>query len=92
MRRDDAKPIPSTLPAYASVKQDAAGNLWVEEYRYPNDDVSRWTVFARDGVMLGTVAMPAGFNLLYVGEDFVLGTWRDELDVEHLRQYELIKP
>ncbi len=27
-----------------------------------------------------------------VGSDFVLGVWRDELDVEHVRLYELAKP
>jgi hypothetical protein len=29
---------------------------------------------------------------MHIGPDFVLGVWRDDLDVEHARLYELIKP
>jgi len=88
----DAKPIPATLPAYSAVKHDESGNLWVEEYRYPGDQLSRWTVFDVDGVMLGIIQMPTGFSMLYAGENFVLGSWQDELDVDHIQRYELIKP
>jgi hypothetical protein len=88
----DAKPIPATMPAYAAVKHDELDNLWVEEYRYPGDDVSRWTVFDPDGLMLGTIQMPPGFSLLYSGDGFVLGSWQDEFEVDHVRRYELIKP
>jgi hypothetical protein len=88
----DAKPIPETMPAYAAVKLDESGNLWVEEYRYPDDAVSRWTVFDVGGVMLGTIRMPSGFLLLYAGESFVLGSTHDELDLERIQRYALIKP
>ena len=67
------------------------GNLWVEEFRRPGGDQRRWTVSDSDGVMLGTLTMPTEFRLLSAGEDLVLGMWRDDLDVEHVQMYELIK-
>lgn len=85
-------PFPATMPAYSRVLADAAGNLWVAEYRRPGDDQPRWTVFDLDGRMLGTVDMPQGFSPTEIGSDYVLGTIRDELDVERVRLYELVRP
>jgi hypothetical protein len=85
-------PVPETMPAYEALLVDAEGNLWVEEYRRPGDERPRWTVFDPDGVMLGVVEFPERFRVYQIGADFVLGRWRDELDVEHVQLYELIKP
>jgi hypothetical protein len=52
----------------------------------------RWTVFDREHRMLGTVTTPPRFIVSWIGEDLVLGIWRDEFDVEYVRGYELIKP
>lgn len=84
--------FPATMPAYSRVLVDAAGNLWVAEYRRPGDDLPRWTVFDLDGRMLGTIDMPQGFSPSEIGSDYVLGTIRDELDVERVRLYELVRP
>ena len=85
-------PFPDSMPAFAGLEVDPVGNLWVEEYRRPGDDLPRWTIFDPTGTMLGTIALPERFALFQVGSDFVLGKWQDELDVEHVRLYELIKP
>jgi hypothetical protein len=42
--------------------------------------------------MLGDVTTPADFRITQIGDDFMLGVWRDDLDVEHVRMYELLKP
>ncbi len=42
--------------------------------------------------MLGKVVFPVVFEPMHIGDDFVLGEWRDEFDVEHVRLYRLIKP
>ena len=42
--------------------------------------------------MLGTLSVPDRFVIHDVGRDFVLGKWTDDLDVEHVQMYELIKP
>jgi hypothetical protein len=49
-------------------------------------------VFDPAGVYLGDVEMPERFRVFQIGADFVLGQWRDEDDVEHVRLYPLIKP
>ncbi len=51
----------------------------------------RWTVFSRDGVWLGEVEMPARFVVMDIGEDYVAGVMRDELDVEYVHVYALRK-
>ncbi|NIM49980.1 MAG: hypothetical protein GTN78_22390 [Gemmatimonadales bacterium] len=93
------RPKVSTMPAFGSpammaeaVRVDQVGNLWVLEYSRPSDHRLRWTVFDPDGRLLGTLQLPAGLRLLDIGDDCVLGLWRDELDVEHVRLYELSKP
>ena len=51
-----------------------------------------WSVFDVEGFFLGRVTMPHEFSPLDIGPDYVLGLWRDEDDVEHVRMYELIEP
>ncbi len=85
-------PLPETLPAYGQFIADAAGNLWVEEYRLRTGDSPEWAVFDQSGRFLGVVEMPAGGRIMQIGEDFVLGVWRDELEVEIVRMYRLEKP
>jgi hypothetical protein len=85
-------PFPATMPAYGNLRVDSEGHLWVEEFRRPGDDQPRWTVFDPTGRMLGRVETPRRFTVYQIGRDYVLGRWRDEIDVEHVRLYELIKP
>jgi hypothetical protein len=84
-------PWPDVMPAYGEFRIDAEDNLWVAEYLRPGDEQPRWTVFDPDGTMLGTVETPPGFQILQIGSDFMLGRWQDELGVEHVRMYELLK-
>ncbi|MGD8727966.1 MAG: hypothetical protein PVH40_09990, partial [Gemmatimonadales bacterium] len=85
-------PIPETMPAYDALEIDDAGNLWVREYSWADGVRREWTVFDAAGHMLGTVTTPANFGITQIGTDFLLGVWEDELEVEHVRAYELIKP
>jgi hypothetical protein len=84
-------PIPKTMPAYAGLRVDAEGNLWVADYLRPSDHQSRFMVFDSTGRMLGSVVMPERFEPLDIGADYVLGRWRDELDVQYVRLYGLEK-
>lgn len=85
-------PFPETTPAYAKLCIDSQGYLWVEDYRKPGDERPWWTVFDPDGLMLGRIEFPDRFTIHQIGRDFVLGTWIDEMDVEHVRLYALAKP
>ncbi len=98
-------PMASTLPVLHSLHLDAVGNLWVEPYSLPGADVAPFQVYTPDGTWLGTVAMPPGLSLeagglrtgtgsksaFEMGDDYILGVWRDELDVEYVRLYALEK-
>ena len=88
----DATPIRETMPAYDSVFVDQVGNIWAEVYRRPGETLRQWTVFDTQGVLLGTLPMPDRLVILDVGDNYVLGKWTDELDIEHVQMYELIKP
>lgn len=87
----EAIPFPESFPAYRNLVVDVKGNLWVGVSRKPGDDQPRWTVFERTGRMLGEVRTPEGFTIFQIGEDFVLGSWADEFDVQHVLMYELFR-
>lgn len=95
------QPTAETLPVLGSIHLDAAGNLWVAPHSPHGAEVPPFQVYAPDGTWLGGVAVPPGLQLEYlgiavavgfeIGEDYILGVWRDELDVEYVRMYGLAK-
>lgn len=91
-RRLAGMPFPERMPAYADLKVDSGGNLWVEAYRRPGEDPPRWSVFDPDGRWLGVVETPPGLEIYEIRDDYVLGGWRDAFEVEHVRLYGLDKP
>ncbi|UCD23064.1 MAG: hypothetical protein JSW51_08325 [Gemmatimonadota bacterium] len=83
--------LPPSKPAYSRLMIDGAGNIWAAEYaRYPAVPLT-WTVFTQAGELLGEVPVPRWFNVLQIGVDWILGVGRDELDVEYVRSYRLLK-
>ncbi len=93
------QPMAPTLPALTSIHLDAAGNLWVEPHSRRGSQVPPFQVYTPDGEWLGTVSVPPGLeqeNLglpvrFEIGDDYILGVWRDELEVEYVRMYGLVK-
>jgi hypothetical protein len=90
-RELDRIDVPERLPAFERLLVDDGGHLWVQRTAWPGAVQPEWDVFDADGVMLGTVHMPAGFRATHVGAGFVLGVWKDEDDVEYVRMYGLAK-
>jgi hypothetical protein len=82
--------IPERMPAFGEILVDSEGFIWVEEYRI-GDEAPEWAVFDNDYRMLGSVATPPGLTVQQIGQDYVLGTWTDELDVEHVRLFNLVR-
>ena len=80
-------PVPDRRPAYADVKVDPTGAIWLRPFLAPSesDGPETWQVLGLDGAWLGGVEIPADFSVMQIGMDFVLGVYRDELDVEHPR-------
>ncbi len=91
-RRWAATQLPAVLPPHGMrLLRDADDNLWIEEYQAPGDTPA-WSVFDAEGRWLGIVEFSSGFRPLDIGRDYVLGVWRDDLDVEHVQLYYLMKP
>lgn len=90
-RTEGEVPARETIPAFDRLIVDVAGNLWVRDYLVAPDDVSRWSVFDPEGRWLGMVETPAGLDVHQIGSDWILGTVKDELDVEYVRLYPLVK-
>jgi len=88
----DDRPAAQTMPAFRALAMDSEDNLWVEEYRRPGDDVPRWSVFDPEGRFLGVVTGPAGVSVMDIGADYLLGRVTDDMDVERVVMYALVKP
>jgi hypothetical protein len=85
--------FPQEFPAHYEIRTDPPGNLWVQDYQSFELRVERvWTIFDPAGRYLGDVTLPAGFRIHDIGDDFVIGVWTDELDVEYVHLYRIEKP
>jgi len=81
-------PFPETLPAHGDMVVDDLGKLWVAEYALPSEP-QKWVVYGPTGLLIGRAQTPPDGAVTHIGEDFILGVWRDELDVELVRMYRL---
>ncbi len=88
----DALPYPETMPAFGSIKVDAAGDLWVADPRPFGDERSVWTVFDAQHRMLGTVETPRDLTVHEIGNDYILGSIVGEDAVDRVQLYRLVKP
>lgn len=88
-------PRRDTAPAFESFIVDTDGNLWVSSRDYSAPGRMRsgpdWKVFDPSGSWLGTVSMPTHFQPLDIGEDWIMGFYVDETNVQHIRLYSLEK-
>lgn len=94
------RPRATTLPVLRSIHLDTEGNLWVEPEFLPGETPPPWQVFRSDGTWLGAVTMPPDLDrgfiayqapCLQIGSDFLLGVFTDEMGVEYVRMYDLVK-
>ena len=87
------RPMAPTLPALSAIHLDKAGNLWVRPYSLPRAEALPYEVYAPDGAWLGNLATPTGLQVGdgEIGDDYILGVWMDEQDVEYVRLYRLEK-
>jgi len=79
------------LPLHGALHVGAEQELWIQEYTTDPDATNNWRVFDRDGHLLASVATPRRFDMMKIGPNWIAGVWRDELDVEHVRLYDLVK-
>lgn len=84
-------PIPDVMPTFQSLLVDDEGWLWAKKYDWDPARRPVWVVFDPSGRAHGYVETPVGLRINQIASDFVLGVWTDELEVEHVRRYPLIR-
>jgi len=62
--------------------------VWTQIYSADVLGPATWDVFNELGEWLGKVKTPPGFSVLNVNGDRIVGVWRNELGVEHVRVYQ----
>lgn len=86
-------PRPEGRPAYSEFIVDSEGYLWAGAYQSRRNytEARAWEVFSPSGQWMGTLATPANFTVFEIGPDYLLGSWSDELDVEHVQRLALTR-
>jgi hypothetical protein len=70
------------------VEVDGEGRVWVRGApSAPSAGVLR--IYDLDGRLRATLTLPADFQAMSIREGEVLGVWRDSLDVEYVRAYDI---
>ena len=87
----EGMPLVESFPAFAALKSDPLGYLWVKEYQLPGQEQDLWTVFDPEGRVQGVVETPRGLNVFEIGEDYILGRMMDDLNVERVQLWPLAR-
>lgn len=90
-RRLPEMTYPEFLPAIASMRVDAAGNLWVRRFYLWTDPQHEWWIYDATGHLVAMLMSPARFRFTEIGDEYILGIWRDEDDVETVKRFGLLK-
>ena len=84
------EPFGEYVPLFAMAFVDNDERLWVARSEWPSRDWPRqWSVFSPEGRWMGDTEAPHRVRLVDADDDVVLGIWRDEFDVPHVRTYRL---
>ena len=84
-------PAPDSIPNVDDLLVDDEGMVWVGSYRADPSAPRLYHVYDTEGRFLARVTMPADLDVLEIGAGHVLGTTRDELDVERVVLLELTR-
>jgi len=83
-------PIQDTLPVFSDLVVDHSEHVWVGPFRLPAEEgPAQWVVLSPEGQVLGRVAVPKELTVYEIGEDYILGTVTDDLDVEQVQMWPL---
>lgn len=79
------QPVADSLPYFDGLIVDEAGRLWVKRFEAaPDGGVHRWTIYGPDGARVAAAEVPTELTVFQVGDDWILGVRRDELEVPHV--------
>jgi hypothetical protein len=83
--------FPDTIPAFAMVRTDQSGNLWLA--RIPPSIVNEMRVFrvvTPAGRWIATIELPECTSIRWIGHDEITVVQRDERNINHVRVFPLI--
>lgn len=78
-----------TFPVADRLFVEGPGRVWIRAYSSDMHSRDTWHVFDRSGAPLGRLEAPASFEILDAAEAGVVGVYRDDLALEHVRYYRL---
>ncbi|HEY8470714.1 MAG TPA: 6-bladed beta-propeller [Longimicrobiales bacterium] len=91
-------------PALARIKVGPGNTIWVQQiktaamaqetgaaFNLQDAGSPRWDVFDADGRYLGVVEFPASFALMTFNGDVVYGVLRDELEVQYVARFRVVR-
>jgi len=91
-------PRAERVPPYADILIADSGRIWAGEHPgelavrgFSRPPERRWLVFDAGGALVATVRTPEGFQAYAVRGAKVFGVFRDELEVESVRAYEIVR-
>ncbi|MGE3615764.1 MAG: hypothetical protein AB7L66_07810 [Gemmatimonadales bacterium] len=87
LARIDNATYPETKPWIAGIFPVSDGTLWVEEFGTAGNPSRRYAILGADGRFLGRLDGPPKFRMTAAYPDGIIGVWKDENDVEHVRFY-----
>ena len=92
-------PPPDHVPVFRSLEVDTDGNVCAERYPLTLDEKTTYWCFSPDGHFLRSIRLPRRLlrggphphfdPQLQIGENFILGVWQDDNDVQYVRMYAL---
>ena len=83
--------LPEAMPHFSGILEDPNGRIWVEEWTWPRTEARRWRIFTGEGEAIAELHVPRSFMIRQVDSDSVLGVWSDDLDVQYIRRYQIIR-
>lgn len=79
--------LPKYAAAFTGLLPVAGGGLWVEQDPRQWTASRRYLVFDSSGAMLARIEVPRQLTIYQVGDDFVLGRWREPGEADEVRVY-----
>jgi hypothetical protein len=84
-----ATPASQHFPAFADIRSDRDGRIWIQSYVRPGARTQLWHVVRLDSKLIAALELPLRTQLLDAASDKVLVVEPDEFDVEHVRLYRI---
>ena len=86
---------PSHLPAVSGMLVAEDGKTWLQRFDPVESETgeafAEWWVLDAEGNPLARALTPRGLRVLHTGPDGLWGIERDELDVDYIVRYRLVK-